>query len=81
MLALSFADICAGEPHSVAIEIAIARRDLCVGMTPAEVVRAWGEPDAKPIRGEREQWLYANRCAYIYFRNGRLVSWQEPKTP
>lgn len=68
-------------PHeqNARVQVAIANRELVLGMTFAEVARAWGEPDDKPMRGIREQWLYRDKCAYVYFRDGKLTSWQQPK--
>lgn len=56
------------------------RRALAVGMTPAQAVRAWGEPRKKNITsGGFEQWIYETPergRTYVYFRGGLLSSWQ-----
>ncbi len=62
------------------IEDAIRRRVVMVGMSPAQVIQSWGQPD-KVNRsggeyGTHEQWIYRASNWYLYFRNGKLSSWQ-----
>ncbi len=49
------------------------------GMTPAQVIAAWDEPEktnAVSTRGIRlEQWIYGDR--FIYFEDGKYINYQE----
>jgi len=51
-----------------------------IGMTPKQAIASWGNPDRinedVGSWGKDEQWIY-NDHYYLYFRNGKLTSWQK----
>lgn len=57
---------------------------IALGMTQDEVHDRWGEPAGVyrtiTADGELDQWVYGysklDRC-YVYFRNGRVVAYQD----
>ena len=57
---------------------------VIIGMTEAEVLRAWGRPDrVNRTKGDgwvNEQWIYAGRYGnqYLYLTNGVLENLQKP---
>lgn len=61
---------------------AVARKTVFIGMTEAEVVRAWGRPQkinrSITARSTTEQWIYSGR-QYLYLDNGVLRSIQTPE--
>ena len=69
------------------IALAIATRKVLIGMTEAEVVRAWGQPDRKNVSirstGRSEQWIYrggrSSNDQYLYLVGGILTSAQGPQ--
>jgi len=69
------------EQDAKEVEQAIEEKKIRVGMTPEEAARAWGEPIRKNKSGgsygSTEQWVYP-AGVYVYFRDGRLTSWQTP---
>jgi hypothetical protein len=58
---------------------AISRQEVIVDMTPSEVIESWGRPDkinsSGGNYGTHEQWVYKKFDKYLYFKNGRLTSW------
>lgn len=68
------------------IESAISLREVIVGMTKEQAIRAWGKPDKiNKTMGtgySSEQWIYERgsiaRSQYLYFDNGVLRSMQGP---
>ncbi len=67
------------------IATAIAKQQVVIGMTAAEVVRSWGKPDkinSSASRDSRhEQWVFSRdrdigRTQYVYLENGVVSSWQ-----
>lgn len=69
------------------IKEAILNGNLMIGMTPAQVVASIGRPyDVNMSSGSwgvHEQWVMCApnsrrdwRYGYVYFENGRVVSWQ-----
>lgn len=65
--------------------IAIAKKQIVIGMTAAEVVQSWGKPDkinSSATRENRnEQWVFSSdrpigRAQYVYLENGIVRSWQ-----
>jgi len=60
---------------------AIARGQVFLGMSTAEAMASWGIPaDINRTVGSwgvHEQWVYSHRNAYLYFKNGKLTSWQD----
>ena len=67
------------------LELSCARRNriekgtVRLGMTSSDVILCgWGKPQkinsSVNSVGTNEQWVYNNE--YLYFRNGRLTSWQ-----
>ena len=73
------AAIVAAEARKSAVADAIRKSSILAGMTPDEVKQSWGAPlkinSSGGSFGSREQWIYAGN--YLYFRDGRLVSWQD----
>ena len=63
-------------------EQAISRREILIGMTEGQAVRAWGRPTSinstVSTGGKSEQWVYRSDAgtAYIYMNNGRVRSTQ-----
>lgn len=57
---------------------AIVAGKVRMGMTQNQVYASWGGPhsinESVNARGTREQWVYPHN--YLYFKNGRLESWQ-----
>jgi hypothetical protein len=57
---------------------------IIIGMTEAEVLRAWGQPDkVNRTKGDgwvSEQWIYGGRYGnqYLYLTNGVLENVQKP---
>lgn len=68
--------------HAAEVVAAIAKKSVIVGMTMEEVVKAWGKPERRNTSGgaggSREQWVFEDD-SYLYFKDGRLVSWQQTK--
>ena len=67
------------------ISAAIAKQQVIIGMTAAEVVRSWGKPDkinSSASRDSRnEQWVFSRdrdvgKTQYVYLENGVVRSWQ-----
>lgn len=64
------------------ISESIERREIILGMTDNEVIRAIGNPYAKQKNvgnfGTFETWEYSFlKYKYLHFENGTLTSWQE----
>jgi len=75
------ADYVAANPKMDAtIKDSILAKKLCVGMNPEQVELSWGKPEQKSVSGESsaltQQWVYPNRT-YLYFVEGKLLSWQK----
>lgn len=56
--------------------------EVRIGMTPAQVRRAWGEPyDVNRTRtaaGTSEQWVYGSTGRrFVYFRDGNVTAIQD----
>ncbi len=53
--------------------------EIWLGMTKDMTIESWGEPDKinRTVNSisVNEQWIYGNK--YLYFENGKLVSWQD----
>jgi hypothetical protein len=72
----------AEEEHDKA-QRALAARDhkVMIGMTPAQVLEAWGRPNditrSTSPDAERETWIYYNsvQTGYVYFTNGKVTDW------
>jgi hypothetical protein len=65
-----------------ALERAVLKRELMVGMTKAQVLRAWGSPARRLDRGIGEgstaQWVYeqgGGKTFHALFDGDRLRSW------
>jgi hypothetical protein len=58
---------------------AVVDQKVSIGMTPAMVRFAWGDPDdinkSVYASGTHEQWVYGHRT-YVYLVNGRVTSMQ-----
>lgn len=59
---------------------AIAKREVKIGFSPAEIRAAWGAPDhvntSFAYGHTTEQWVYGNQGQYLYLDDGKLTSWQ-----
>jgi len=67
------------QKYGIDITKDIIDEKIWLDMTREMVIDSWGIPK-KVMRtvgktGENEQWLYDN--TYLYFQNGKLVSWQD----
>jgi len=64
------------------LEFLISEKKIMIGMTPQQVLRAWGRPlrinESTGARYHHEQWVYPAHT-YIYFQNGVLTSWQSTR--
>jgi hypothetical protein len=64
------------------LEFLISEKKIMIGMTPHQVLRAWGRPlrinESTGARYHHEQWVYPAHT-YIYFQNGVLISWQSTR--
>lgn len=62
-------------------EHAVLTREPRLGMTPCAAVAAYGRPDADNVSvgawGTDQQYVYRARRLYLYFRDGKLTSYQE----
>lgn len=77
------------EPNSreARVGTAIAKRQVFVGMTDEEIIRAWGKPDkinrSISALNVHEQWIYQrgniSSSQYLYVENGVLRSIQSPE--
>ena len=102
VLCLAYLAGCATEPHNAMRTIflnnasqhdpkvieAIRNEKIIVGMTPNEVLGAWGSPHDRNTSGgaygEAEQWVYGYLDSnyyfrpkqYVYFEDGKVTSWQ-----
>ena len=61
-------------------EQAVASKEVMVGMSKDQAIRAWGKPktinSTTTSRGTREQWVYPSR-SYLYFdEDGKLTTIQ-----
>ncbi|MHB8983782.1 MAG: hypothetical protein ACYC4E_00310, partial [Carboxydocellales bacterium] len=63
---------------------AIHNQQVLIGMNPTQVMLSWGKPDdinrTVGSWGVHEQWVYRYgdfEANYLYFRNGKLTSWQD----
>lgn len=63
------------------IRSAISTKHIVVGMTPSEAIESWGPPDkinsSGGSSGSYQQWIYGKYGTYVYFRDGKLSSWQD----
>lgn len=66
--------------------------DIRIGMSKAQVLRAWGEPSGKDVTGSGEIWVYGNQnmlrmipvagsflnvnTSKVMFRNGRVADFR-----
>jgi outer membrane protein assembly factor BamE (lipoprotein component of BamABCDE complex) len=66
--------------------------DIRIGMSKAQVIRAWGEPSGKDVTGSGEVWVYGNQnmlrmipvagsflnvnTSKVMFRNGRVADFR-----
>ena len=61
---------------------AIRNRDILLGMSKNDVIKAWGRPDRIDVAGdpsyENERWAYLVRGErrVVYFESGRVEGWQ-----
>ena len=69
-----------------AINSAIARGRVAIGMTAEQVIRSWGRPSkvnkTMTERSGNEQWIYNRgqfRAQYVYIENGIVRSIQSPE--
>ena len=67
------------QKYGIEITEDIIDEKIWLDMTREMVIDSWGTPK-KVMRtvgktGDNEQWLYEN--TYLYFQNGKLVSWQD----
>jgi hypothetical protein len=83
-------DLNSEEYHRTHVARAIEQQDIVPGMSPQEVVSAWGRPREIQVAGEgrsggNERWLYysgnslrygINQARVIYFENGRVAGWE-----
>jgi hypothetical protein len=65
-----------------AFRAAIRQNEIKIGMTPSQVIESWGR--ASSINSSSDgfnQWVYywQSSTSYLYFRNGRLSSWQRDR--
>ena len=72
-------------PYDSAINAAIAKGKVAIGMTSEQVIRSWGRPTKvnKTItaQSDNEQWVYDRgrfRAQYVYLENGIVRSVQSP---
>jgi hypothetical protein len=60
---------------------AVLAEKIYLGMTPEQVRASWGEPDdinrTLSTYGTKEQWVYRDADAYVYFRDGRVTTIQD----
>jgi Protein of unknown function (DUF2845) len=69
------------------LSLAIAKKEVFIGMTSEEVVRSWGKPNkinrSVSARSVHEQWIYERgsigRSQYLYMEDGTLRSLQSPE--
>ncbi len=60
---------------------AVLNGEIIIGMNKMQARASWGLP--KDVNrsvystGTREQWVYDEYDTYVYFRNGKLTSWQD----
>lgn len=59
----------------------IAENKVAIGMTKTMCVLAWGQPTnvntTTTANGSRDQYVYREKGAYLYFENGKLVTIQQ----
>jgi hypothetical protein len=61
---------------------AIRNRDILLGMSKADVIKAWGRPDRIDVAGnpayENERWAYSQRGErrVIFFESGKVEGWR-----
>ncbi len=62
------------------VGLRISGGEIWIGMTAQMARESWGKPDSiNRTTSEstvREQWVYRQRDAYLYFENGVLTTWQ-----
>jgi hypothetical protein len=65
------------------VTAAVLGNRVLVGMFDSMVRESWGRPDSINVTtmsdGEREQWVYRDRGAYVYFEKGRVVAIQSSR--
>ncbi|TXC90940.1 hypothetical protein FS935_08515 [Metabacillus litoralis] len=62
----------------------IKNEEIQVGMTETQTLLSWGYPNEINYYGDKygsfDQWVYGDplySSSYLYFENGKLVSWQD----
>ncbi len=82
-------DMSSDEYRRERVAPAIENRDIVPGMSPQDVISAWGRPRDIEVAGDgthgNERWVYysGNSLRYgisqprvIYFENGRVAGWE-----
>lgn len=59
----------------------ILNREIWIGMTYKMAIESLGDPDdinsTVGSWGVHQQWVYSDMDFYLYFKNGKLTSWQD----
>ena len=75
--------------EDIDIKKCVLKGEICKRMTPEAVLASRGDPQYINRSGGKEQWIYGEKSAeyhgnfqaavYLYFENGKLVSWKEER--